>query len=278
MTEDSYQPLDLNAFLKNSQYLDGEFKESFDDYLGQLLQKAMEVWDDDPALAYEYCREFQHNVPSSILPEIFQLVGRMEAEFEELTAQDFLALAKRVTLEFEEICIHNMLACFHYRNLDIDECADECRKALRNHKNLTHPNYLLALCLSLRGKYKEAVPFFKKVLHSEDYQDSATANLAYIYLRLGKNWKALRLHKKIVDVFASNYRIQYYMALCYARTWRRRKALYYLDRAEALEKNFSGIYLTRGSIYYKQRNYELAFNDLRRAKALGSTQADRFLR
>lgn len=52
----------------------------------------------------------------------------------------------------------------------------------------------------------------------------------------------------------------------------------YLNRAEALEKNFAGIYLTRGSIYYKQRKLEQAFQDFRRAKALGSSKADRFLR
>lgn len=68
------------------------------------------------------------------------------------------------------------------------------------------------------------------------------------------------------------------MALCYSRTWRRKNALDYLNRAEALEKNFAGIYLTRGSIYYKQRKLEQAFQDFRRAKALGSSKADRFLR
>lgn len=32
MTEDPFKPMDLNAFLRNSQYLEGDFKESVGDH------------------------------------------------------------------------------------------------------------------------------------------------------------------------------------------------------------------------------------------------------
>lgn len=275
MTDDEFKPLDLSAFLQNSQLLRPTFKENYSDFLRQLLEKAIEVWDNNPKLAYSYCEEFKQHIPESVFPDLLRLVDKA---YEDRNLKDYLELEKKTVRKSEKICIHTLKACFHYQRLDIDECADECRVVLNLDSDNEHANYLLALCLAIRQKHKEAITYYKKVLNSKDYHDSTTANLAYSYLFLRKNLKALRLNKQIVDKLSDNYRVQYYMALCYSRLWRYKKALYYLNRAESLEKNFSGTYLTRGGIHFRLRNFDKAYKDLQRAKELGSVNADNLLK
>lgn len=103
------------------------------------------------------------------MPDILLLVQRMESEFEELTIQDIRAIEQRAQEDFEKVGLHIIKAGFHYLNLDIDECAEECRAVLRiiHHHMFSH--YLLALCLALREQYREAVPHFKRVLAVKEY-------------------------------------------------------------------------------------------------------------
>ncbi len=272
-----FTPINLIDFLKNSELLN-PYKEHFEMYVTDFAFKAVDLWSSDKEKAYENASLFVEHVPESILLEFMKLIDNLKEIDPEGLMEIVKELEYKTKYEFEKELIAFPKAIAYFYQFDMDDCINECKNIIKLYGNFNEIHFLIANCHTIKLRYDEAIPHFKYAIKSEQFGNEAKGNLAYCYLMLRKTRKAKRLFKEVVDIFSTNYKIQYNMALCYSRLRRRKKALVYLDRAENIESEFGGIYLTRGHIHLILGNKELAKKDLKKAKSLGSTKADELIK
>ncbi len=271
--------INLQEFLKGSRLLE-PYKEEVRQYFGEQFLIAVRLWQDDKldeALSiFDNVYEFY---PNFFIHKFIRLADRIkhedsEALLAELDTTDYHKFPENLDKFFYKLS----RALLYFKQFDIDECINECEQTISINKFFAPVYIMLGDCLLLRYRYKEAIKVYQTALRSNYKTDHSKANLAYAYFRLNKNRRARKLFQSIVDQFPENHKIQYNMALCYLRARKHDLALYYLDRVEKINPDFSGLHLTRGGIYLKQGKMDKAIKSLEKATNLGSANAENLLK
>lgn len=275
----NFEFIDLSQFLKGSLLLE-PYKETIGHFYGEQLQIAVDLWRQGRIEeALPIFDDVYEIYPNFFIHKFIRISLRINdtdpeeilSELAELPYNDFVA-------NLDKFLYHVTKAFAHFKLFDLDDCIESCKKSLHYIIDFTPIYLLLADSLIIRYHFSESIKYYKTVIKLGDYKsDSAKANLAYAYLQMKKTRKSSRLFQQVVDKFPDNYKIQYNMALCYVRNRNYTKAHKYLDIVETLNAEFSGLHLTRGGIYLKQKKQAEAIHSLKQAALLGSTQASNLL-
>ncbi|MDO5979200.1 tetratricopeptide repeat protein [Flavivirga spongiicola] len=263
MNDDLFNFLDLKEFLNDSFFLN-PLKENYSDYLFQLLDRAVDKWENDETeLAIQLCDEFTAQTKDIYIGEFLKLAIQLK----EIDVEEKLSTFESINpdifkTKLEKVLFHFFKACLYFVNHDIDEARKECDLVIGLEGSLYYAYYIKAQCYALRELHSLAIPAYLISLKGDYRIDEIKVNLAYSYLRNQDNWKALRLHKKVVDKFPENYKVQYNTGLCYKRFKRYKKAIKYFDRALKIHQSTPSFYLTRGRVLMKIKEHKEAQNDL----------------
>ncbi len=279
MEDGFFKPIDLRQFLKNSPFLH-PFKESYTDYLFQILEQSIRYWDEgNNEKALEQIKIFNSNF------EEFQFGNLMELAINIENTDPSKAISYLNSVSTESLTskvlrswYHFTLAVFHFMNLDIDFAKEECDKAIKYEKKIWLVYYLRGTCLAMRELHYSAIPDFKKALKDGYKRNEILACLAYSYLRTRQYRKSFKVHKKIVDQFPENHKVQYNTGLCYKRYKKYKTAIKYFSKAIELDPSIPGYRLTRGRVLMKLRDYNEAAKDLNLAFESGNQIAGKLLR
>lgn len=279
-SDNNFEFIDLSEFLKGSLLLE-PYKETIGHFYGEQFMIAVDLWHQgrvqEALLIFDDVYEAFPNFFIHKFIRISKIIKYVDPEevlleLEELHYNDFEE-------NLDKFLYHVVKAVAQFRLFDMDDCIESCSKSLNYITDFTPIYLLLADSLIIRYKFSESVKHYKTVIQLGDYKtDNARANLAYAYLQLKKNRKARNLFQNVVDKFPSNYKIQYNMALCYFRTKKYHKAHDYLDIVEKLNPKFSGLHLTRGGLFLKQKKKADAIESLKQAEQFGSANATLILK
>jgi tetratricopeptide (TPR) repeat protein len=279
MDDELYKKLDLKDFLKDSQLLI-PLKEYYPAYLAQQLDKTLDHWNNKEfEKAKEQIAIFNSNFKHFQIGKLFELI----INFNDIDAEKTIAYLNTIPEnQRNEVSIgltyHFVKACLYFSLWDIDEARQECNNILKFDKNSAPAYYLRGTCFALRSRHHSAIADFKKALKDNYNREEITANLAYSYLRIQEHWKALRLHKRIVDKFPKNDKIQYNTGICFKRFKNYKKAIFYFNKAIDLSPDNPGYKLTRGRVLMRLKKHKLAHIDLQFAYDSGLEIAGQLLR
>ncbi len=270
--------IDFKEILKNSRFL-YPYKEQIGYYLGEQFLTAVNLFKEDTIdealLIFDSLYLISENF---FIHHFIRLVERIRIEESEKLLEELNQLDPNDFVEnLDKFLYHLSKASLFFKQLDFDECLDECKTAINYIVDFSPIYLMIGDCLMIRNNYQEAIENYKKALKGNYKINNAKANMAYAYLMLHKNWKARKYFKQIVDEFPDNYKVQYNMALCYLRKKKYKLALEFLNRVEKINSNFSGLHLTRGGIYLKLKQIEKAKESLNKAVQFGSNNALKIL-
>ncbi|MCE2497106.1 MAG: tetratricopeptide repeat protein [Flavobacteriales bacterium] len=279
MDEGLFKRLNLRDFLKDSPFLN-PLKEYYPDYLKQLLERTLDYWNQrDLEKAKEQIATFNSNFDGFQIGKLIELA----IDFKEIDAEKTIEYLDSIPEDQREetsiaFAYHFVKAVLYFSLWDIDETREECTKAIILDKKLGITYYLRGTCYALRELHRSAIPDYKKALKDDYKKNEITANLAYSYLRTQNHWKALRLHKRIVDKFPNNDKVQYNTGLCFKRFKKYKKAVLYFDKAIELNPNNAGYKLTRGRVLMRRKRHQEAEPDLKFASDSGNQISRELLR
>ncbi|MGG5485567.1 tetratricopeptide repeat protein [Gaetbulibacter sp. PBL-D1] len=247
-------------------------KENFSDFMNQLIQKALELWEfRDFDSAIEKCNEFIEWNSEIQFVHLFKAMIHSSAK-EFYKSQDIVDSIDKEDLENYELKISLFISAINqfYTN-KYQKSLDLCNEFLkRNNEEFTEIHIIRGLANASLEKHKDAIKDFKIALKDTDQENAIKANLAYSYLRNKNHLKALLLFRKISKVYPNQWKVQYNTGLSYFKFAQFRKAMPFLNKTEELKADFAGTYLTRGFIYLKKGKKELAHKDFLKAKELGA--------
>ncbi|MBD3843049.1 MAG: tetratricopeptide repeat protein [Campylobacterales bacterium] len=263
MDEGFYELIDLQEFIKNSLLLD-PFKEHYPDYLHQLFDRALCFWDSQEIeKAKEQIAIYNSNFEGfhqGTLVELAINFSNLDAE-KTIIYLNSIPEKDRNAPDVGDI-YYRFKAALYFSLWDIDLAREECIIGIGFGFGSEYLYYLRAMCNALRNLHNAAIPDYLIALKGDFNRDEITANLAYSYLRTGRIWKAFRLHKKIVNKFSDNHKIQYNTGICYKRFRKYSKAVEYFDKAIALNPDEAGYRLTRGRVLMRLKRHNEAQLDL----------------
>lgn len=145
---------------------------------------------------------------------------------------------------------------------------EEYTKSFFKEKTQAKLNKIVSLYLS-SNKKSACISFLKKAeIESADNTD-LLEGIASAYLKLEQESLAIQLFKKVLERNPESYQSYYRLGLR-AMDKDRRASLSYFEKAIALEKKDSNLYIARGINYYKLGNRERAGEDFRYALNLES--------
>ena len=279
MNERTFKPLDLRDFLKDSPLLNIQ-KESYPAHLRQLLEQTLNNWEQgDKQKAKQLIVEYNSHFDQFQIGTLVEL----SLDFEQSEAVTLIAQLNEVP-ESQRAgthlgsTYHFVKAVLYYSLMDIDEARMECDRAISLDDKWGIVYLLRGICYALRERHVRAIADYRKALIDSDKKNEVLANLAYSYLRIRKSRKALRLHKRIVNKFPDDDKVQYNTGLCYKRIKKYRKALYYFNKAIELDPNNYGYKLTRGRVLMRLKMFKEAALDLQNATESGNQVAKELLK
>ena len=247
-------------------------KEKYSDFVMQLLDDSIKEWEkDNHEEAIKKCNEFMSLEPQVKFSYLLKALL--------LTSQKKYSDSQGIigTLPIEEFNkIENELRLFtvainlFYTN-QFSKSLEYSNAFIQSDKGENRTIYIIrGYANASLENHKEAIKDFKIALKDKWEVEGIKANLAYSYLRNKNHLKALLIYRKVVKNFPNHWKVQYNTGLSYFKFRLFRKAMPYLNRTEELNPDFSGTYLTRGFIYLKNGNRNLALKDWTRAKELGA--------
>jgi len=118
------------------------------------------------------------------------------------------------------------------------------------------------------GQFKEALPFFQKVIDRTPNNVEAGYALALSLLRAGQVDEAIARFEKVREMKPDM--VQVYLALgeCYFGKGESEKALSFFDRALELQPNSAEVYYNMGLIHYKNNQTEKAIQSFSVSQSL----------
>ncbi|NDW09170.1 tetratricopeptide repeat protein [Dysgonomonas sp. 520] len=130
-----------------------------------------------------------------------------------------------------------------------------------------------------RGKYKEAIRYYEEALKLNSTSMSAIYEMSLSYLYLKDYDNALKYSTKVIN---ANYQLLIIDAYCVKSTalselGQEDQAIKLLNEAISKYKDEYLLHYNLGYSYFKQGNYELAINNLRKAIEIDPTHPDTFL-
>jgi len=279
MDEGLFKRLNLRDFLKDSPFLN-PLKENYPDYLSQLFEKTIDYWNQgDLENAKEQIVIFNSNFEGFQIGKLTELA----IHFKETDAEKAIAYLDSIPESQRKesstaFAYHITKAVLYFSIWDIDEAREECDRAINYDNTIGMTYYLRGTCYALRALHHSAILDFKKALNDDYKKNEITANLAYSYLRTRNHRKALRLHKRIVDKFPDNDKVQYNTGLCFKRFKKYNKAVIYFDKAIRLKPDNAGYKLTRGRVLMRLKRHKEAELDLQFAFDSGRQISGELLR
>lgn len=247
-------------------------KENFSDFMNQLIQNAFELWefrDFDSAIAK--CDEFiEWNSEIQFVYLFKAMIYSSAKEF--YKSQNIVDGIDKDILGCYELKISLFASAINqFYTGRCQKSLDLCNEFLKLGDGVFEEIHIIrGLANASLEKHKEAIKDFKIALKGTDQENAIKANLAYSYLRNKNHLKALLLYRKISKVYPNQWKVQYNTGLSYFKFAQFKKAMPFLNRTEELKSDFTGTYLTRGFIYLKKGNKELAHKDFLKAKELGA--------
>lgn len=247
-------------------------KENFSDFMNQLIQKAYELWEfRDFESAIEKCNEFISWNSEIQFVHLFKAMIHSSAK-EFYKSQDIINGIDYEVLEDNEIKISLFISAINQFYTDkYQKALDLCNELIKiDDAEFTEIYIIRGFANASLEKHKEAIKDFKIALKDTDQENAIKANLAYSYLRNKNHLRALLIYRKVSKFYPKHWKVQYNTGLSYFKFTLFKKAMPFLNKTEELKPNFSGTYLTRGFIYLKKGQKELAHNDFLKAKKLGA--------
>lgn len=279
MEEGLFKPIDLKEFLKNSPFL-SPLKENYPDYLKQLIERTLEYWDiDEIEKAKEQIRIFNSNFEGFQIGTLIE----MGIDFKDLDVENTISYLNEISEEslsslHTKFAFHILRAVLYFSLWDIDLARKDCDDAIKADPTSKITYYLRGTCFALRGLHYSAITDYKNALKDNYKKDEITACLAYSYLKTQNIRKSFRLHKRIVDKFPENDKIQYYTGLCFKSFKKYSKAIKYFSKAIELKPDNASYKLTRGRVLMQLKRYHEAESDLSDALKLGKAIASELLK
>ncbi|HMV43252.1 MAG TPA: tetratricopeptide repeat protein [Leptospiraceae bacterium] len=135
-------------------------------------------------------------------------------------------------------------------------------------KSIEKLNKIINLYL-LQNQKEACLSFLKKAERESEDNTDLLEQIAFYYLKLNQITTGIGLYKKILEKNPESYRSYYQLGLNSLEK-DRRLSLSYFEKAIAIERHDSNLYIARGINYYKLGNRERAGEDFRYALSLES--------
>ncbi len=250
-------------------------KDSFSGFVIQLILESFECWNLrnlDEALVK--CDDAIKLTPDWRFLKIFKALILSTGE-DYFDSESFLSDIEKDNLDTIENQLYLFITSLNHFYLNhFSESIKYCDEFLRLKQSDADGkcgiHFLRGCAHASLEKHKIAISDFKKSLKAKWEVEAIRANLAYSYLRNKNYFKAWFIYRKTVKHFPDHWKIQYNTGLSYGNLGMFSKAMPYLNRTEELNPEFSGTYLTRGFIFFKRGERQLAIKDWERAKELGA--------
>ena len=249
-------------------------KEEYSSFIIQLLDDSIELWlNNDLEKAMKSCDDVIKLEPELQFPQLIKSVlftsqKNYSASISIIDNIDEEQLSKNGN----EIRLFISAINLFYTN-DYRESLRYSNQFIKSNNGDNRIIYLIrGYANASLENHVDAIKDFKTALKEKWEVNGIKANLAYSYLRNKNHLKALMIYRKIAKYFPDHWKVQYNTGLSYFKFALFGKALPYLNRTEHLKPNFSGTYLTRGFIYVKRKQKELALADWTKAKNLGEEE------
>lgn len=247
-------------------------KENFSDFMNQLIEKAFEFWEfKDFESAIAKCNEFiEWNSEIQFVHLFKAMIHSSAKDFD--TSQKIVDGLDKDTYEDYELKIRLFISSInHFYTDKYLEALNFCNEFIMLDDKTFREIYIIrGFANASLENHKEAIKDFRISLKDTDQKNAIKANLAYSYLRNKNHLKALLIYRKISKFYPNHWKVQYNTGLSYFKFTLFKKAMPYLNKTEILKSGFTGTYLTRGFIYLKKGQMELAHNDFLKAKELGA--------
>lgn len=247
-------------------------KENFSDFMNQLIQKAVELWEfRDFDSAIQKCNEFiEWNSEIQFVHLFKAMIYSSAKEF--YKSQNIVDGIDIDTLDEYELKISLFISSINeFYTHKFQNALNKCNEFLKlDDGTFTEIHIIRGFANASLEKHKEAIKDFKIALKDTNQENAIKANLAYSYLRNKNHLKALLIFRKISKHYPNHWKVQYNTGLSYFKFSLFKKAMPFLNKTEELKSNFAGTYLTRGYIYLRTGKKELAHNDFLKAKELGA--------
>lgn len=142
---------------------------------------------------------------------------------------------KAVELEPKSHIAYNGIAEIYRDNIkDLDKSMSWYQKALSVKPDERKACFGMGYCLNSKGRYGEAIPYFKKAIEKEATYTAAYVELGYSYYMTIDNSSAEQNLKKALELNPKNENARYYLGLMYISQKNKTKAQQMVDELKAL--------------------------------------------
>lgn len=249
-------------------------KDNLTDFLQQLIQEALDFWEHENFdSAIEKCNEFIEWNQEIRFVHLFKAMIYSSNKNFALSQNIIDGIDQRTFEDFEFKISLFISSINHFYTQKYLNALDYCDKFIQIDKDAFREIHIIrGLSNASLNRHKEAIKDFKVALKGKSHTEAIKANLAYSYLQNKNHLKALLIYRKTSKHYPNHWKIQYNTGLSYFKFALFNQAMPFLNKTEELKPDFAGTYLTRGFIYLKKKQKELAHKDFIKAKELGAEQ------
>lgn len=116
-----------------------------------------------------------------------------------------------------------------------------------------------------RNNQDLAENFFIKILAINNHHKKANQHLAMLYLKIGKNQKAISIYENYLENIAQDPVVFSNLALAYYQIEKYWEAIYAYENALLLDRNKSNRFLNLGQVYYLVNEIDKAIANIKQA-------------
>ncbi len=131
----------------------------------------------------------------------------------------------------------------------IEQAIMNCNRALQLNHELSQAHVTLGLIHAGRGRYKEALKEFQKVLEFDSLNADAYGGLAVAYAGLGQTDKVESIYKKVIELQPGSWNAYNSLGVFYAQQGRYQEAVKQLQQAVVLTPDNIRAYNNLGAVY-----------------------------
>jgi tetratricopeptide (TPR) repeat protein len=187
--------------------------------------------------------------------------------------------SKAAIVELEKIKANSPLyvraksfaALLHKQAGDLEAAEQAFKNAIKKDPQSENLELALTLVLQERGKFSEAEAIFKKRLEKDPTNQSTLFSYAVLLHEMSKENESLELMQQLIKVNPQHAEALNFIAYSLAESEQELdRALDLVNRAIQIKPENSYFLDTRGWIYYKQKHFSLAREDLEKAAKLSN--------
>ena len=228
-----------NAYLK-----EGSFDDAVSEYNRSIKLEPAFV-DAYKNLAYAYCKQ-------------------------EMFSQALSCLKDAVVLAPKDSAIYSQFGDVYCQIGDYDEAIHQYKKALGIKPDLSTAYYGLGLCYNKLDQPDDEIKAYRKAVSIDPRMTAALVNLGNAYFNKKKYDSAIEEYKKAVRIKPDNGTVHYNIAAAYHNKGYFDKAAVEYEKAIEIDPQMADAHNGLAFAYYKLKDYESAWQHIKKAEALGA--------